>query len=73
MASLTPKFWSHFHLVQIVLWVIMLPVSVLTGLRNSVPYLVAISILSLIYGEFGAWQAVMGERRADETDEYGED
>lgn len=50
----------------------MLPIALLTGLKNSVPFLVGISILALIYGEFGSWQAAQGERRADTTDSYGE-
>jgi hypothetical protein len=50
----------------------MIPVVLLTSLKESVPFLVLISLLSLIYGEFGAWQAVMAERRVDDNDEYGE-
>lgn len=68
---MSPRFWSHFHLMNIVAWAAMLPVALCTGLKTSVPFLVTISILSLVYGEFGAWQASMGERRADTTDSYG--
>lgn len=73
MASLTPKFWSHFHLVQILAWICMIPVALLTGLKTSVPFLVGISLWALVCGEFGSWQASMAERRIDHSDSYGED
>lgn len=69
---MTPQRWSRFHASQILLWVVMIPVVLVTGLKTSVPFLVFISILSLIYGEFGAWQAANSERRQDPTDTYGE-
>lgn len=45
------------HLALMFGWIIMLPVSVLTGLRNSVPYLVGISVWALIASHASAWAA----------------
>lgn len=42
-------------------WAIMVPVSVLTGLRQSVPYLVMLSVYALMVGHFGSWQASRAE------------
>lgn len=39
----------------------MIPVSILTSLRNSVPYLVALSVYALAVGHFGSWQASRAE------------
>lgn len=69
---MTPRFWSHFHLMNIVIWTAMMPIVLLTGLKHSVPFLVFISLLALVYSEFGSWQASMSERRADTTDSYGD-
>lgn len=68
---MSPKFWSHFHLANIVVWTIMMPVVLLTDLKHSVPFLVFISLLALVYSEFGSWQASLSERRTDKTDKYG--
>lgn len=68
---MSPRFWSHFHLFNIILWSVMIPVVLLTGLKHSVPFLVFISLLALVYSEFGSWQASMSERRTDTTDSYG--
>lgn len=71
--SMTPHRWARFHATNIVIWVGMIPVAIITDLKTSVPFLVFISILSLIYGECGSWQAATAERRIDPTDKYGED
>jgi hypothetical protein len=70
---MTPKFFSHLHLVQMAFWVIMLPVALFTGLKSSVPFLITISIWALVCSEFAAWQGSMGERRQDPKDSYGEE
>lgn len=42
-------------------WAAMIPVSVFTGLRNSVPYLVMLSVYALMVGHFSSWQAGRAE------------
>jgi hypothetical protein len=42
-------------------WAAMIPVSVLTGLRNSVPYLVAISVYALATGHAAAYSGARAE------------
>lgn len=73
MALITPKrmAWVHFSLSA--LWLCMIPIALTTGLSASVPFLVTISLLALVFGELAAWQAAMGERRQDPTDPYGEE
>jgi hypothetical protein len=43
------------------LWLAMIPVSILTGLRNSVPYLVGLSVYALMVGHFSTWAAARAE------------
>lgn len=73
MNPLSPKATAAFHLTQVILWLAMIPVTLLTGLKTSVTYLIVISILSLVFSEAAAWQASMVERRLDSTDSYGDE
>lgn len=56
------KFLKHFHAVMTVLWMIMIPVSIFTSLKFSVPFLVFISLWALVSSHWGAWQAVRAEQ-----------
>lgn len=50
----------------------MIPVALTTSLKDSVPFLVTISLLALVFSELASWQASLTERRMDDSDEYGE-
>lgn len=73
MALLTPRHMSWFHAGQIAFWSAMIPVALFTHLKSSVPFLVMISLLALVFSEVAAWQGAMGERRQDPDDPYGDD
>lgn len=60
-----------FHLTQVGLWLLMIPVTFLAGLEDSVPFLVIVSILALVFSELAAWQSSLAERRLDKEDVYG--
>ncbi len=70
---ITAKCAGIFHLIMAIFWMVMIPVALLTSLKESVPFLVTISILALVFSELSGWQAARGERRADPDDPYGED
>lgn len=55
------KWLKSLHGWLTVVWAAMIPVSVLTGLRNSVPYLVMLSVYALMVGHFSSWQAGRAE------------
>ena len=42
-----PHVLRRIHGAGLIFWTAMIPVSMLTGLRNSVPYLVGISVYAL--------------------------
>ena len=63
------RFYMHFHGWMTVFWAIMLPISVITGLKNSLPYIVGLSVYALMVGHFSSWQAVRAEDKADNTGE----
>lgn len=43
------------------LWVVMIPVAVFTPLKDSVPFLVFISLWALVGAHWSAWQAARAE------------
>lgn len=51
----------RFHLAATIAWTAMIPVCALTGLRNSVPFLVGISVYALAAAHFAAWQGARAE------------
>lgn len=58
-----PARWlRRFHAAAAIGWAVMIPVSALTGLRKSIPYLVAISVYALAVGHFASWQGVRAEQ-----------
>lgn len=56
-----PRVLRKFHGSATVAWLVMIPVSVLTGLRNSVPYLVAISVYALATGHAAGYSGARAE------------
>lgn len=47
-----------------ILWVAMIPVSALSPLKDSVPFLIFISLWALVSGHWAAWQAVRAEEKS---------
>lgn len=65
---LDPKIQARFHAAVTILWLVMIPVSVFTGLKQSVPFLVFLSLWALVAGHWSAWQAARAESSANSTD-----
>lgn len=59
-----PKKAGKFHAVATLAWLVMIPVSVLTGLKDSVPFLVGISLWALVGAHWSAWQAAQAEENS---------
>jgi Ni/Fe-hydrogenase subunit HybB-like protein len=62
----TAKWLKLFHIIMTILWVIMVPVTLLTGLKNSVPFVVFLSIYALIGFHVEGWQTARVEHKNDE-------
>jgi hypothetical protein len=58
-----------------ILWVVMIPVSILTGWIGSVTYVAALSLWALVSGHWSAWQAarVEVEQARQEQEKQQED
>lgn len=56
-----------------IFWIVMIPVSVTTGLINSVAYVSALSLWALVSGHWSAWQAARVEVRQEEIEAARQD
>lgn len=62
------QFWRRFHLARIAVWIVLLPVALATGLKDSVPFLVALSIIAPLLSDVAAWQGARAEESADDAE-----
>lgn len=56
-----PKKAANFHAIATVVWMLMIPISVFTPLKGSVPFLVFLSLWALVGAHWSAWQAARSE------------
>lgn len=61
----TARRLRRFHLLRIVVWSVQLPVALLTGLKDSTPYVVFLSLAALIEGSFAAYMASRAEEASE--------
>ena len=61
-----PAFMRRVNGWLTVFWVVMIPVSLITGWISSVTYVAALSLWALVSGHWSAWQAARVEVRQDE-------
>ena len=59
------KFWKRFHAAAAVFFAIQIPIALLTSWKDSVPYLVFLSLWALVGAHWGAWQAAHVEEKED--------
>ena len=64
-----PRFMRRLNGWLTVLWIAMIPVSILMGWLSSVAYVSALSLWALVSGHWSAWQAARVEvTQQDELD-----
>lgn len=62
-------FWRRFHAALALVWFIQALTVPFTGLRGSVPYLIAVSLLTAFSGEMAGVHGVRAEAAAGGNDE----
>lgn len=55
----------HLHGWLTVAWLVVIPVSIVTGWLYSLAFISAISIYANVAGHFSAWQAARAEEQAE--------
>ncbi|GAA2514961.1 hypothetical protein [Pilimelia columellifera] len=72
-----PVFMRRVNGWLTVFWIVMIPISYLTGWLNSVVFVSALSLWALVSGHWSAWQAARVEVKQDddriEQDELARD
>jgi hypothetical protein len=63
-----PVFMRKFNGWLTIVWLFVLPLSIVTGLVNSVGFISLISIYALVTGHLSAWQAARVEVKQDQGD-----
>jgi hypothetical protein len=58
---------ERFHLARAAFWVLLVPVVLLTGLRNAVWFVILLSLYANFAGDVSAWQAARADRHAGEA------
>lgn len=62
----SPVFMRRLNGWATVFWIVMIPVSLVTGWVHSVVYVSALSLWALVSGHLSAWQAARVEVRQEE-------
>lgn len=62
-----PVFMRRVNGWLAVAWLLMIPISVVTGWVTSVTYVSALSLWALVSGHWSAWQAARVEVKQDEA------
>lgn len=61
------KILKAFHGWMTVTWGVLIPISVLTGLRESIMWVVLMSVWANFVGHFSSWQSTRVEVKQDEA------
>ena len=67
-----PVFMRRVNGWLTIFWVLMIPLSIVTGWINSVSYVAALSLWALVSGHWSAWQAARVEVAQTEENEKRE-
>lgn len=62
-----PAFLKAFHGWMTVLWGLLVPATIFTGLKSSIVWIALMSVWANFVGHFSSWQATRVEVRQDET------
>jgi hypothetical protein len=62
-----PMFMRRVNGWLTVFWIVMIPISLVTGWISSVTYVAALSLWALVSGHWSAWQAARVEVRQEEA------
>lgn len=56
---------KKFHMWAVIFFLVQIPIALLTPLKDSVPYLVFLSLWALVGSHWSAWQAVRAEQNGN--------
>lgn len=62
----TPHFWQRFHGLMALLWVLLIPIAVVTVLKESIVFLIFVSLMTAFSGEMAALHGVTVQKNQEE-------
>lgn len=68
-----PLYFRRVNGALTIAWIIMIPISIVTGLIDSIPFISAISIYALITGHASTWQSAKVEVNQQAEEEARDD
>lgn len=60
-------FLRLFHGIMTILWALLIPVTIFTGLKQSVAWIALMSVWANFVGHFSSWQASRAEVKIDDN------
>lgn len=66
--EISPMFMRRFNGFSVLFWLIMTPVSFITGWSSSVAFVTLLSLWALVMSSLGAWQSSRVEVNMADTD-----
>lgn len=64
-----PQFMRAVNGYLTIFWIVMIPLSLITGWVHSITYVSALSLWALVSGHWSAWQAARVEVKQDAAEE----
>lgn len=58
---------EHWHIARAAVWVALAPVALLTSLKNSIAFVILLSLYANAAGDISSWQAARAERKVEES------
>lgn len=66
--DISPMFMRRFNGLSVIFWIVMTPVSILTGWSQSVTFVTLLSTWALVMSSLGAWQSSRVEVEMGDSD-----
>jgi hypothetical protein len=63
------EFWRRFHAIMVVIWLVNIPLAIVTNLKSSIVYLIFISLMTAVSGEMSALHGVTVQEKQENDDD----
>lgn len=61
----TPLAWQRFHATMAAVWVLNIPVAIVTPIKSSIVYLIFVSLMTAFSGEMAALHGVTVQKQQE--------
>jgi hypothetical protein len=61
-----PLFWKRYHAIWAMIWVLQVPIAIVTNLKSSIVYLIFVSLMTAFSGEMAALHGVTVQKEQED-------